>query len=122
MNTKNRHKLLYYGAVTLLSAITFSAVSSSSPVVSADSTTSHVANDSVLTHSFATVPTGSGDQTKGRWKYMYTAEPYAFFYNSAIDDWKMVQVTSYTKHTVTVMVGGGSDTFNRWATGYYLPK
>lgn len=121
MNTRKKHKLLYYGAVTLFSAITFSTVSSASPVSADSTTTSPVANDSVLVHSFATVPTGSGGQTNGRWKYMYTAEPYAFFYNSAIDEWKMVQVTSYTKHTVTVMVGGWSDTINRWAKGYYLP-
>lgn len=51
---------------------------------------------------------------------MEIAEPDAFFYNSAIDEWKMVQVTSYTDNTVTVIVGGWSEAFNRWAKGYYL--
>lgn len=43
---------------------------------------------------------------KGHWKYMYTAEPYAFYRNTKTKQWKMVQVTSTTQHVVNTMVGG----------------
>lgn len=57
---------------------------------------------------------------KNVWEYKYTAQPYAFFYNTLTGQWKMLQVTSYTQHTINVMYNGWSQTINRWATGQYL--
>ena len=42
----------------------------------------------------------------GRWVYMYTAEPYAFYRNSKTKKWKVVQVTPTTKHVINTMING----------------
>ena len=40
------------------------------------------------------------------WEYKYTAQPYAFFQHKLNGQWKMLQVTSYTQHTINVMFNG----------------
>lgn len=97
---------------------------------SADST-STLATSTLATSTIVTAPfpvtqsliqmSEGGSATYGRWEYKYTAQPYAFFYNSARDQWKMVQVTSYTQHTVNVMIDGYQKTYDRWLRGQYAP-
>ncbi|WP_288530528.1 hypothetical protein [uncultured Secundilactobacillus sp.] len=53
-------------------------------------------------HRFAAKKSNS----KGKWVYMYTAEPYAFYRNSKTKEWKMVQVTPTVSHVVNTIVGG----------------
>ncbi len=42
----------------------------------------------------------------GKWVYMYTAEPYAFYRNTKTKKWKMVQVTPTTTHVLNTMING----------------
>ena len=52
---------------------------------------------------------------KGRWVYMYTAQPYAFYRNTKTKEWKMVQVTPYSTHIANTIING-------WATSFgYKP-
>ncbi|WP_242651985.1 MULTISPECIES: hypothetical protein [Leuconostoc] len=87
---------------------------------SADSTSTIVTAPFPVTQSLIQMSEG-GSATYGRWEYKYTAQPYALFYNSARDQWKMVQVTSYTQHTVNVMIDGYQKTYDRWLRGQYAP-
>lgn len=126
--TKN-YKVLYCGIATLATAAAF-AVTTDVKSVSADtvttSTTTFVPSgfedssflSSALGESKIQMSEG-GNATYGRWEFKYTAEPYAFFYNAARDEWKMVQITSSTQHTINVMVDGYYKTYQRYLKGQY---
>lgn len=97
--------------------------------VSADTTNtlqvsnySNSANANQLLSSKIQMMNDTGGPSGGRWEYQYTAQPYAFFYNRTTKKWKMVQVTSYTEHTVNVIVNGYMETYDRWVHGDYAPR
>ncbi|EJF00324.1 hypothetical protein [Liquorilactobacillus mali] len=124
INIKNVRKILYLGAVTLASVIAFPVFY---PVdkISADTndTTTQTltrANTTPSLHivSFMQEPV-SGGSSKGKWEYMYTYGPYAFFKNTATGNWKTVQIISTTKYTISVIVNGYEQTFKRYLKGEY---
>ncbi len=47
--------------------------------------------------------------SKGRWIYMYTAQPYAFYRNSKTGQIKVIQVTSIPQHVINVVTKGWAD-------------
>ncbi len=47
--------------------------------------------------------------SKGKWVYMYTAQPYAFYRNSKTGAIKVVQVTPIAQHVVNVVTKGWAD-------------
>ncbi|MFT9452463.1 hypothetical protein [Liquorilactobacillus ghanensis] len=61
----------------------------------------------------------SGGSSKGKWEYMYTYGPYAFFKNTATGNWKTVQIISTTKYTINVIINGYEQTFERYLKGEY---
>jgi len=52
---------------------------------------------------------------------IFTAQPFALFYNRTIDTYKLVQVTSFTDHTVNVIIDGYQQTYDQWLKGQYAP-
>lgn len=86
----------------------------SAPAVSADDDTS-----SNTGYSFRSVTLADGlSAGLGRWEYMYTAEPYAFYRNTATMEWKMVQVTPTWTHVQNTVVNGWmsslANSYNYW--------
>lgn len=114
---------LVLGTIGVAGATTFSIDAK----VSADTTTNTFqVSKSVGTSQFAESKVqmysgGGGGASKGRWEYQYTAQPYAFFYNRTTQKWKMVQVTSFTDHTINVIIDGYQQTYDRWLRGQYAP-
>ncbi|MBO0477961.1 hypothetical protein DOK76_12880 [Vagococcus sp. DIV0080] len=58
--------------------------------------------------------------SSGEWKYMYTAEPYAFYQHTKTKKWKLVQVTPTAGHVANTMIGGyvGAP----WSISHNKPK
>lgn len=126
-NINKKHKYLFYGVAALAFAATFvvttDVATADSVIVPTSVSASGNRGTSLLglglDESKIQMSEG-GSATYGRWEYKYTAQPYAFFYNSARDQWKMVQVTSYAQHTINVMIDGYYKTFDRYLKGQYL--
>ncbi|MDU3152674.1 MAG: hypothetical protein E7K18_09515 [Anaerococcus vaginalis] len=51
--------------------------------------------------------------SKGKWVYMYTAQPYAFYRNSKTGAIKVVQVTPTAQHVANVVTKGWADSIAR---------
>lgn len=110
----------------LSAAFTFQTSLFVATTVSADTVSDTATIDNVLSENLNPIQSRqayldtSSFGNKNAWEYKYTAQPYAFFYNSLTKQWKMLQVTSYTDHTINVVFNGWTQTINRWATGQYL--
>ncbi|MGT2732824.1 hypothetical protein [Streptococcus ruminantium] len=69
----------------------------------------------------ANYPDARGGSTLGRWEYMYTIEPFAFFKNTKTGAITNVQVTSTVEHTVNNIVNGWVTRGPNYNFPYYNP-
>lgn len=118
MKFKNKLLLSSLLAIPLLVNVSFSEASANNSTrdVQVENKPNKPKYQTRSANPYLSIADGTGSGSVSGWRYKYTAEPYAFFYNVFTGEQKVIQVTSGLSHLTNTVIGEYA-TYN--PVGYY---